>query len=111
VIEDVGVRGHRSYAMTENDLVKNNEDLLAFCGEILAQQPSTAMRVSSRRDEEIGVETRGLDRLDVYVEDRPHASLEITDGTSNTAVPAGWSTIELVGFAGGQVRQRRHVRR
>jgi hypothetical protein len=110
VIEDVGVRGHRTYAMTEHDLVRNNEDLLAFCGEILAAQPSTAMRATAD-DDEVVVESRGLDRLDVYVDDRPQGSLEVTGGTTTVAVPAGWSSIELVGFAGDQLRQRRHVRR
>ncbi len=111
VIEDVGVRGHTTYAMTADDFVENNRDLLAFCGKILAGQPSTALRVTAVGDAEVVVTTRGLDRLDAYVDERPQGWLPVDADETTVVVPDGWSTIELKGFAGEQLRQRRHVRR
>ena len=108
-----GRRGARppTYAMTADDLVENNRDLLAFCGKILAAQPSTALHVTTVGDEAVVVATRGLDRLDVYVDERPQGWLPVDADETTVAVPDGWSTIELKGFAGEQLRQRRHVRR
>ncbi|MGH9270610.1 MAG: S41 family peptidase, partial [Ilumatobacteraceae bacterium] len=117
VIEDVGVRGHQTYAMTKDDLVDNNCDLLSFCAKTLASQPTTALRVTAVGDASVVVATSGLDRLDVYVDDRPQGWLPIDttekSGSAETTVtvPDDWSTIELKGFAGEQLRQRRHVHR
>lgn len=35
-IEDVGVPGEERYTMTRNDLLNGNEDLAAFCGQVLS---------------------------------------------------------------------------
>lgn len=112
VIEDVGVRGHRSYTMTEEDLVGGNAGLLRTCGELLAGQPATRLRAVAAADgSAVEVETGGLDRVDVYVDERPERSVAVVDGPTGVPVPAGWREVELVGWAGGRLRQRRTVRR
>jgi hypothetical protein len=35
-IEDVGVPGEERYTMTRNDVLNGNEDLAAFCGQVLS---------------------------------------------------------------------------
>jgi len=108
-IEDVGVRGHRTYAMTKTDLLAENADLLAFCGELLAGQPSTGLRVEAPDPgaTSVVVTARGLDRLDVYVDGHPESSLAIADGETTIELAAGWTRLELRGFAEEQLRQRR----
>ena len=36
-IEDIGVAGDEQYDMTRDDLLEGNQDLIAFCSEILAR--------------------------------------------------------------------------
>ena len=69
-IEDVGVQGHRSYAMTRRDLTGNNGDLRAMCGRLLATQPLTGLELTLR-ETTVRAAAKGLDRLDVYVDGRP----------------------------------------
>ena len=60
-IEDVGVQGHRSYAMTRRDLTGNNGDLRAVCGRLLAAQPLTGLELTLR-DTTVRAAAKGLDR-------------------------------------------------
>jgi hypothetical protein len=109
-IEDLGVRGHRTYAMTERDLVEDNNDLRAFCGRLLKAEPRTALDAEPAPSGGLSVTTAGLDRLDVFVDDRPRDSREVDDGTTDIELPSGWATAELVGYGGGNLRQRRRIR-
>jgi hypothetical protein len=95
--------------MTQTDLLSENADLLAFCGELLAGRPSTGLQVAApdAGAASVDVTTRGLDRLDLYVDDHPESSREIDDGTTTIELPAGWTRLELRGSADGQLRQRR----
>ncbi len=109
-IEDVGVAG-TPYAMTRDDLLNGNSDLIATCIGILKQQPFS--RLSAAVDSptrSIQITTAGLDRLDALVDGHPGTST-IVAGTVTTAVtyPAGTTIIELTGFTGGEVRQRRRI--
>jgi Peptidase family S41 len=109
-IEDVGVRGHHTYAMTKDDLI-DNRDLYAHCGRILAGLPRTALRVEpGATPEELLVTTGGLDRLDVYADGRPWRSLPVGDGTGAVPVPADRTEVAIEGWAAGELRQRRRSR-
>lgn len=110
-IEDVGVRGHRRYPMTKDDLIGGNQDLLDFCGALLADRPSTQLRVSlpDADARSIEVATGGLDRLDLYVDDRPEGSNDVVDGRTRLDLPAGWKVLALHGYTNGQLRQRRRI--
>ena len=108
-IEDVGVRGHRVYAMTRRDLVDGNRDLLNHCGRLLAAEPRTSLSVAAAGDAGVEVTTAGLDRLDLFVDDRPFSSRPISDGTATIDVPAGWTTLEAAAYRADTVRQRRRL--
>jgi hypothetical protein len=109
-IEDVGVEG-TPYAMTRDDLLFDNRDLVAACIEDLRNQPfsrlSPAVDTAART---IQVTTAGLDRIDMLVDGHPGTSQPI-EGTTpvDLSYPAGAGTIELTGFAGAEVRQRRRL--
>jgi hypothetical protein len=111
-IEDVGVRGHRTYAMSRRDLVDGNRDLLNFCGRLLAGQPRTQLTLTAAGDGAgVEVATLDLDRLDLFVDDRPFSSQPIADGTTAVDLPEGWSTVEAAGWSDGIARQRRRLQR
>jgi hypothetical protein len=107
-LEDVGVRGI-PYAMTRDDLLKDNCDLLAFCASQFRGTQLSSMKVM-RAGGSVEVTTKGLDRLEAYAEGSPlAAALNVSDGMHRFDVPAGVA-IDLVGRLGGQVRQRRRVK-
>jgi len=109
-IEDVGIAG-MPYAMTRDDLLAGNRDLIAHCVALLRRQPLTRMQV--RLDlaaRTVTATTDGLTRLDWLVDGHPGSST-VVGRTARTAFsfPAGTSAVELVGFAGQAMRQRRRI--
>ena len=112
-IEDVGIRGHVCRPLTKRDLTSDNVDLLNFCGRLLKSEPKTDM-VCSMAGDVMSVETTNLDRVDMYVDNRPYASLSTgaRQGTRSLehVIEPAWSDIEVVGFAGAVRRQRRLLR-
>ncbi len=115
-IEDVGVRGDLSYAMTRRDLVEDpgNQDLLAFCGKLLAARArsSLEMEAPAADQDPLLVRSAGLDQVDLFVDDRLRESRDITSGRTRTRfdVLPGWQSIEVRGYLGGTLRQRRTLR-
>jgi len=114
-IEDVGVRGDRSYAMTRRDLVEDpgNQDLVAFCAKLLARQRSSLEVQAPATDADpLVVRSSGLDQLDLFVDDRLRESRDITAGRTRTRfdVLPGWQSIEVRGYLDRTLRQRRTLR-
>lgn len=112
VIEDVGVRGQFHYELTRRDLIEGNADLLEFCGGLLASQPRSELCVERLLDCCLGVETSGLDRVDVYVDGRPvSASLAVESEPVRVDLPQNWAEAEVRGHKGQTLRQRRLLKR
>ena len=109
-IEDVGVPGDRRYAMTRDDLLADNRDLLRFCARLLAAEPSTSLEVTATAPN-LEVAARGLDRLDVYVDDRPLGSVALANDRAAMPLPMDWDTVTAEGYHGDVLRQRRRIRR
>jgi hypothetical protein len=111
-IEDLGIPGHYKRVLTYNDLMNNNADLLEFCGSLLASERFTDMKTAVEGIC-LKVWTTGLDRIDIYIEGRPLDSKTVelsgTDQLTEFCVESDWSSIEIVGFAGEIVRQRRRL--
>ena len=112
-IEDLGVPGQIRYSMTRRDLTDDNADLLAFCGRLLASEPFTdlATRVE---DGVLKIKTVHLDRVDIYVDAHPRASL-LTGSASGPGEAAyvfdgPWYVAEVIGFQGDLRRQQRLLR-
>ena len=108
-IEDIGVRGHEAYAMTREDLVGGNQDMVNFCAKLLVEHERTLLRValSAAATKSLSVTTQGLDRLDLYVDERPNGSVGVKDGTTKCKLPVEWTQVEIQGFAGRRLKQRR----
>jgi len=105
-IEDLGVAGIH-YAMTSTDLLRSNEDLVVFCGGLLAGADRTSMKVTVQ-NAAVTVTTAGLDELEVYVDERAQGTRMISDGAVELARPKA-AAMEFVGRRRGEIRQRRKV--
>lgn len=112
-IEDVGVSGHETYAMTREDLIGGNERMVNFCAKLLVEQERTLLQTtpSGTSASSLSVTTHGLDRLDFHVDERPDGWLAVKDGTTKRKLPADWTRVEVKGFIGDRLKQRRVVSR
>ncbi len=110
-IEDVGVAGHRRYTLTRNDLLNGNADLLDMCGRLLAGTPKTTLSVAVAGGS-IVIASKGLTSVDVYADGRPVAgTVPVSDDAPLTLpLPRFGEQLEVVGYNGAVVRQRRVVR-
>ena len=107
-VEDLGIRPDERYFMTKNDLLNGNENLIDRAAELLASMPSRQLAVTTNQSGstiEFETETRGITRLDVYIDGRPVKSHDVNDGTSTfeVDVPPGSNLLKLVGFDDGNL--------
>ena len=108
-VEDLGVKPDVLHRMTRDDLLSHNVDLLNEAGALLAAMPRHRLDVStslSGTTLTVGLDVDGIDRVDLYLEDRPISSedptddpltIEIIDVSPGQLLRAdGYSTAELV---------------
>ena len=113
-VEDLGIEPDQRHDLTRADLMDDNRDLLAAAGALLAAAPACTLGVEAevRGDGRVRLRltTAGVDRVDVALDGRPVASLDVGEGVTTHTVrsigPAP-STLDLTGWAGGQVVARR----
>ncbi len=106
-IEDLGIAGHRPYAMTEADLMDGNIDLLTMCARLIEAEPSTAMEVVAD-GLRITVESDRLDRIDVFVDGRPFTSAN-TDGNAAFQLLRMPESVRIDGYRGDLLEQSRRL--
>jgi C-terminal processing protease CtpA/Prc len=107
-IEDIGIVGHRAYVMTREDLLFGNGGLHAYCARLLEAEPSTTMTVDWQQPN-LSVSVARLDRVDVYVDDRPRASVDVDDGYELELSDVR-EHIRVEGYKGANVKQVRIIR-
>lgn len=109
LIEDAGIAG-QPYAMTKDDVLHSNRDLIERAAELVVSQPLTRLRVK-RDGTRLELKTAALDRLDVLVNGHPdRQSIAIESGDAlDIRVAREARNVEIVGFADGVVRQRRRL--
>jgi hypothetical protein len=93
--------------MTLRDVLEGNVDLIEHAAALLADMPPCRFvtEASERRAEtaKIAVTTRGVSRIDAYVDARPRASFDVADGRNVLDLPipqTGRGAVELQGYAG-----------
>lgn len=115
-VEDLGVVPDERHLLTRTDVTGANDDLLAHAGALLAAQPSYTLAVAepptarSNGKVRLRLTTRGLDRVDVAFDERPVASVDVSDRTStHTLTPPSASPeqVDLTGWSGDEVVARR----
>ena len=107
-IEDIGIVGHRTYAMTRDDLLGGNTDLLTFCARLIESEPATSLSI--RWDAPLlDCEVSRLDRIDVYVDGRPDRSHDVADGLQ-LMLGHPQEVIRVEGYKGENLQQVRTIR-
>lgn len=109
-IEDIGISGE-TYALTRDDLLAGNRDLIAHCIGLLARSPATTLSTTvDRPSRTITMATSGISRLDAMFDGHPGASFIVTaSATTTIAYPAGTKVVDLSGWIGDEVHQRRRI--
>ncbi len=115
-LEDLGVAPDAMHQMTKNDLLNDNADLIAQAGQLLGELPNVSLdaqvgpAVGGTR--KVTLTTKGLDRVDVAVDGRPRATVDVTNGTTLVEIPhpgSGSHDIAARGFKGGELKAVAHV--
>lgn len=104
-VEGLGVIPDEIHRMTASDLLNQNEDLINHAGCLLAKMPvyelEAAVVTGENGTVRVDATTKKISRLDVYVGERPRASLDVQDGSHSFDVTTNGSktdTVELRGF-------------
>jgi C-terminal processing protease CtpA/Prc len=107
-IEDIGIVGHRPYAMTRDDLLHSNTDLMTFCARLIESEPATSLTVHWKAPF-LYFEVTKIDRIDVYVDGRPHQTHNVPDGSKLT-LGHPQENIRVEGYQGANLKQVRTIR-
>ncbi|MFI8497740.1 S41 family peptidase [Streptomyces sp. NPDC085524] len=108
-VEDLGISPDVPYRMTRRDLLQGNADLFEKAGQLLKSLKPHAVSITDAAATDgalrLKVKATNIDRLDVYVDQRPRASLDLSDGQADVTVPdaAAARSARVEGFAGGQL--------
>ncbi|MET0132508.1 MAG: S41 family peptidase [Kibdelosporangium sp.] len=113
-LEDLGVRPDQLHALTREDLLNGNADLLDEAGKLLAGQVvrkfvvavSLAAAASAGTGElTVGLDTTNVGRADFYLDGRPVDSLALHGEPVTTAVPdvEPGQVFRVEGFAGADL--------
>lgn len=102
-VEDLGVVPDALHALTRNDLLEENADLIAAAGALLAQRTPRLLRFTSAAagtgKRKLAVTTGSLASIDVYVNGRPVATTATADGSTQITVPAAaGNVIRIEGY-------------
>jgi hypothetical protein len=114
-LEDLGVSPDELHDMTKNDLLNDNADLIAKAAQMLSTLPRVSLAASvgpvTAGKRTVSVTTAGLDRIDVTVDGRPRATIDVANGTSTVDIPnpGGGHDVAARGFKSGALRAVAHV--
>jgi hypothetical protein len=105
-VEDLGITPDHRHEMTRRDVLENNVDLMERAGQLLAGMPRRRLDVAASMSGAmltLEVDVMGVDRLDVYVDDRPRASIDASDGHRTIEVDdvRGADQVRVEGFSAG----------
>jgi hypothetical protein len=109
-IEDLGTVPDEVHLLTRADLLEDCKDLLARAADLLARSVPRSLWVTvggrTPGQLELDLLTRNLTYVDVYLDRRPVATQDVTDGRTRLPVPfvePHPSRLEVQGFAGGEL--------
>lgn len=121
-VEDLGVTPTVPYALTRADVLNGNVDLLDAAGKLLTTQPVRRLVVTPTPTAgtlTIGVDSAGLDRVDVFVNGRPVDSVDVTGvpitvtaalgGGAGAGAGADGSVVLVEGYERGKLVASRRV--
>jgi hypothetical protein len=106
-LEDLGVEPDVRRDLTRNDLLNHNVDLVDFAAGTLAAMPLRVLDAVARDAvgdiRQVDVTVDNLDRLDVFIDGRPGASLDVSTGDIVIEVPASARAVRLSGWSESEI--------
>jgi hypothetical protein len=114
-VEDLGVQPNQRHRMTRRDVLEGNVDLLDRAGALLAALPVRSLDVHAELHAggrlTVHLEVSNIDRADLYLDDRPRASIDLAGGTSSIDLEdaAGAGTVRVEGFADSKLVAARTI--
>ncbi|MEM9566322.1 MAG: peptidase S41, partial [Actinomycetota bacterium] len=112
-LEDLGVQPDHRIDLTRNDLIAGNQDLLDSAADLLAGLPLRRLDATvgavAAGTATIEMVTDEIGRVDVYLDDRPFASLNVREGSSQVDVPVGAARARLEGYSGSELVVANHL--
>lgn len=84
-VEDFGVKPDADHQMTRADLLEGNRDLLRAAIDLLNTLPLRKLDVQqtgTKSSLTLTMTTQGITRLDLYLDDRPQKTLDVSDGVT-----------------------------
>jgi hypothetical protein len=114
-VEDLGVQPDELHRMTRKDVLEGNVDLLDRAGELLAALPARRLDAAADLGADgmlrLEIEVEGVDRADIYVDQRPRASVDLSEGQATVKIEgvADGATVLVEGFADGNLVAARRL--
>jgi hypothetical protein len=114
-LEDLGVQPTQRHLLTRRDVLEGNLDLLDRAGKLLAALPVRRLEVHADMGADgtltLELKVDNLDRADVYVDDRPRGSVNVTNGSATVVVTgvAGARSARVEGFSEGDLVAARRI--
>ncbi|WP_367873743.1 S41 family peptidase [Luteolibacter sp. Populi] len=112
-LEDLGVEPSHRHFLTRKDLLSENADLMNAAGALLKAQPlrkfAAIVEKKAGGNSTLKMQTKGITRLDIYINERPVTSLDVNSASTSFAMPAGKTPIqkiEIRGFDGSELVAR-----
>jgi C-terminal processing protease CtpA/Prc len=115
-VEDLGVPSDIPYSMTRLDQLEKNINLIEKAVEILSKTPLRQLDVKiNTQDTTVQVElnTFGITRIDLYIDERPFLSQDIGNGINNLSlngVNPDSKVIKIVGLNSNEIVALRKIR-
>ena len=114
-VEDIGVVRDHAHAMTKDDLLNGNVDLLNRSGELLTQRTPrqfNAVLTTQGQVLLIALTTKNVRSVDIYVNERPaYNGKAVSDGLNDLQIPRppSGSVVQIDGFSAADlVASRKH---
>jgi hypothetical protein len=112
-VEDLGVKPQETHRMTRADLLEGNVDLLNRAGELLAALPVRRLDLKtsfSGTTLTVAIDAQGIDRVDLYVDDRPISSEDLSGPVSIDILEVTpGQLLRADGYDGGKLVASRRV--
>jgi hypothetical protein len=108
-VEDYGVVPDHRYYLSKADVVANNDDLIAAAARLLKPLPKQTLKltpVPAAPRQQFQVKCANIDRLDLFVDDRPVLSQNVTLPSLALSLPApaeAGSILKAQGFRDGEL--------
>lgn len=115
-IEELGVAADVRHSLSERDVLEDNPDLKSAAIALLSDQPHYWLELDWPVTEagQLAITSTGIDRLDIYLDQRPLGSFDASSGTplkKNLPKDSSFSTVEVRGFVDNQLVACRRVSR